>query len=453
MSSKSPLSKRKIDDITPEVINGLRAAATSKDPTASTAHRHYEAYQLQRKALEALEQELEQKRQELAECQRQLSVPEGKNVGLLKQKAALDIRIHELEGTAGLITKKNHELTTLAAQFSKEFDDWQKSQVKVESGDFRNSQSAGPAPKSQQLVRGANTSDILVPVTHPEASQPSVYIMVEESAKTVHEASGAVRKLSDIQGALSGLSSSGDALTVKTIGSPSPQIAKQWQFFLKQDANQKMKAESAFQPKISIQTSKAISSEDFKQFGSDVSTGSNSSVKWSTEDQGNVATCTISEGPGEHSLPIMQMSHTLAVDDKPGKIDILLTETRQEKQDEALMLMVLAAKKALEKFGNANEFYIENCSNDPETALKLFVLGKSVGLNPVFRDGAEAAILASSKIMMTQDGTEKPLSDIYKEVKAMPHDTEEARGTLKNYMAGLLQEENPTANLKPRGPI
>jgi hypothetical protein len=80
----------------------------------------------------------------------------------------------------------------------------------------------------------------------------------------------------------------------------------------------------------------------------------------------------------------------------PAHKTIEIISSLRNPEDEALILMVISAKETLEKLGK-NRFKIENCENDPETALKIYLLGKSLGLEPYFKDrpGREGETLNS----------------------------------------------------------
>lgn len=431
MNSKSPKKTSRVEQL---------YAGQDRKTLPENLQDLYDQYARSKQELEALEKQLEEAIKRLKELEAAASPTFTEN----REKFELRARIGALEGAKeglsaaagrGLITNKQSELTTLSDQFLREFKNWQKSQVKVEIREFKADQSARPS--SNPLTPGVDSSASQGEARRSEAPQLSVPIAVSQPSSTINTG-----KLVGVRGALSELA--------KQNPGPITQTATQSKFFLNRRAVKKMQASQAFQPKISIQT-RTASHVGFLVLGRDFSDERGVSVQ-PPEGQGTVRTCMISERAGNPAPSIMQMSHTLAVDNQPGKIDILLTETRQEKQDEALTLMVLAAKKALETFGNTNEFYIENCSNDPETAFKLFIIGKSLGLTPIFKDGAEAAILASSKTMMTQEGTEKSLSDIYTEVKAKQINTPEDANNLKTYISQLEQQDNSPPASKPGGP-
>jgi hypothetical protein len=100
--------------------------------------------------------------------------------------------------------------------------------------------------------------------------------------------------------------------------------------------------------------------------------------------------------------PIMEISHVPAekpsstnMTPKPSVVNITLTD----KSDHSLYLAVVAAKDLLERAGSQSKrFFIENCANDPEKAVKLYIIGKSLGLNPVFRDKPGAVLLIEDSI-------------------------------------------------------
>lgn len=153
---------------------------------------------------------------------------------------------------------------------------------------------------------------------------------------------------------------------------------------------------------------------------------------------------------GNAETPIVKLSHVPEHD----KIDIVLTDKSKD-QDEGLFLMVVSAKKMLEELGET-QFNIEHCEDKPETALKLYLIGKSLGLEPVFKDkpgqvGKTEKSIEASKLKLKsgngENAEEKTLGGIYQEAKAAK--TKQEFIDLKKQIGLLGREEEPPHASKP----
>ncbi len=161
----------------------------------------------------------------------------------------------------------------------------------------------------------------------------------------------------------------------------------------------------------------------------------------------------------EKDKKIVELKHVPS-DDKdptnprPGKIDIVLHDPAM--RDDSLYMMVVAAKDTLEKMGKS-EFHIENCKDKPEIALKLFLIGKSLGLDPKFKDGMtfgddtqtfKSIQNPNPAILLKVKGetTEKTMLEIYHEAKtATP---ERALELIKS-----LERKGPAADLTAKAGV
>lgn len=84
----------------------------------------------------------------------------------------------------------------------------------------------------------------------------------------------------------------------------------------------------------------------------------------------------VSTSPDGSSKTALEITHI----EKERKIEI--TAASHSPEDEELYLMV----KALKDIGQT-QFNIEQCEDNPLSAVKLFVIGKAMGLTPIFKDG------------------------------------------------------------------
>ncbi len=135
-----------------------------------------------------------------------------------------------------------------------------------------------------------------------------------------------------------------------------------------------------------------------------------------------------------------------------GKIDITLIDP--ELKDDSIYLMMIAVKNTLESLGRTNGvFNIENCENKPDIALKMYVIGKSLGLEPQFKDkpGMKDATLANIeraevpvlKLNNSDDDSKiVKMGDVYRMVESGAVDAKEV-------IKELRQSPKPTTGLHP----
>ncbi len=145
---------------------------------------------------------------------------------------------------------------------------------------------------------------------------------------------------------------------------------------------------------------------------------------------------------------------------KTAKIDIILTDPQQK--DESLVLMVASAKKVLEdrrvprnREKGKWKFNIENCENKPELALKLYLQGLSLGLQPQFKDehndnATLQGMLAYEGKKVKYTGDDLSLKEKYEDGELSFKDVyEEAQSgrlkgdELKQYINALAVSEGP----------
>lgn len=144
------------------------------------------------------------------------------------------------------------------------------------------------------------------------------------------------------------------------------------------------------------------------------------------------------------------------------KIEIISSNLHPE--DEALFAKVITAKKIFDDYNSSlppgrkprNDFKIENCEAQPEVALKLYLLGKSLGLEPNFKDAPDQhnatlnSILNSPrKLYIENNGVEESITykDIYNKVQSGQLTTEE----IKNYIQLLKSDQEPKETIRPAG--
>ncbi len=119
----------------------------------------------------------------------------------------------------------------------------------------------------------------------------------------------------------------------------------------------------------------------------------------------------------------------------PEKLRITLADP--EMKDDGLYLMVVAAKAARANSSDQT-FHIKNCENKPDIALKLYLIGLSLGMKPEFRDkpGQEGQTLKSiqtdQEITLRIDGSEKKLKDVYSEANKNTSNPAEINNLIKN---------------------
>jgi len=171
-------------------------------------------------------------------------------------------------------------------------------------------------------------------------------------------------------------------------------------------------------PKVTIAP---VTAEDFRQnfknIGATLQQYENNESKksFTIENQENKR-YQVYRGNDKSHAAIVEISH-VEPKNAQGKIEISMIDP--DKKDDGLYLMVVAAKGILDSLGRTR-FAIEQCANTPDIAVKLYIIAKSLGLDPVFRDepGAlktEDSIRdeAGSKLRLEKRGQALSLKEIY----------------------------------------
>lgn len=154
-----------------------------------------------------------------------------------------------------------------------------------------------------------------------------------------------------------------------------------------------------------------------------------------------------------HPAPLVETHRDVLSITHKGKT-LELEALDKPPKDDALYSMVLTAKKAADRLGK-KRFTIENCEDNPRVAFKLYLIGKSMGLQPVFKEDRNAypegttiqGILQGqfSKESLITDSGKKTIKEIYQEIESKgaiisPQEID----TLKHYIADLEDlEESP----------
>lgn len=125
-----------------------------------------------------------------------------------------------------------------------------------------------------------------------------------------------------------------------------------------------------------------------------------------------------------------------------NKIDIVLTD--MQAGDEGLFLMVISVKKILKELGKS-EFNIENCEENPLTAVKLYLIGKGLGLNPIFKDrkdqeGKTLESIKNAQMKLKLGDEQKTLFEFYKEIEAIDANNSKQLVQLKHSIKNLQME-------------
>ncbi len=237
-----------------------------------------------------------------------------------------------------------------------------------------------------------------------------------------------------------------------------PPPAEQWTMFFSQRALNVIGGRVQDIPKPEpIITIAPFTAEQFRQSFNHIETALKifkddaDAAKSFTVSKSNETTYKISRDADPIQESIVEISHIAADNRKntPGKINITLTDqNKTEALDDSLYLMVVAAKSQLDSRGSdRKDFSIEQCAHAPEIAIKLYLIGKSLGLEPVFKDKPDATITIEDSIKQASTGptaqkftleaadgskTDYTLEEIYNSVRAgTPQDAENLLKNLK----------------------
>lgn len=160
----------------------------------------------------------------------------------------------------------------------------------------------------------------------------------------------------------------------------------------------------------------------------------------------------LSVSSNSNSAQVLRGSEEILNIQHKGKaVEIVASQDKPE--DDELYSMVLAAKIAAEKCGRPL-FIIEHCEDNAATAFKLYLIGKSMGLLPSFKDapGQSGETLRNmlegdygKKTLWFADG-EKTIAQIYKEVQEGKISDPK---TLNQYIALLMEDDTPSSKLSP----
>jgi len=132
--------------------------------------------------------------------------------------------------------------------------------------------------------------------------------------------------------------------------------------------------------------------------------------------------------------------------------NIEIDSKQADQQDDVCYAMVLAAKIACDAKGR-KRFTIENCEQDPKTALKLYLIGVSSGLQPTFKDApmqAGATLRGiiegsfSQQTLIVQPEGERTMREIYEDVR----DGKIEVTRLKAYIASLEHPDMPDSSTR-----
>jgi uncharacterized protein YheU (UPF0270 family) len=106
------------------------------------------------------------------------------------------------------------------------------------------------------------------------------------------------------------------------------------------------------------------------------------------------------------------------------------------------------------------KFEIENCVDKPELAFKLYLIGKSLGLEPVFKDGKgldkssetlQNILNSTVKLRMRDNGQEESMKELYEKIKNNLVNPEELRTWVKNLQIQrpVIQNQNTVKAVQP----
>lgn len=187
---------------------------------------------------------------------------------------------------------------------------------------------------------------------------------------------------------------------------PPVEVQEEYEAFFNEGANSSFRDEPGFQAAISI--SGNVTREQFHQISTKLQDQANG--RYTVE--GSVGSTSFKLQDSDSNQTHLTVTQKAPADGLPGKIDFVLGDAND--RDKSIFLMVLSAKEVLETMGR-KQFNIEHCETNPEVAIKMYLIGKTLGLEPSFKDAAGQTLNAirNSSLPMKFNGETMTLGEVW----------------------------------------